>query len=86
MLLGVLVCPKILLSAAQEGPQEASSHCRGLRASLWAAVLEPVVLKAVVSTFLERQLDHMTDGDFGSLLVTALLLPTDTFSANSKCL
>lgn len=53
MVLGV--CPKTLLSAAQEGPQEAPSYCRGLRASLWAVVLEPVVLKALVSTFLERQ-------------------------------
>lgn len=31
-------------------------------------------------------LDHMTDGDFGSLPVTALLLPTDTFSDNSVSL
>lgn len=54
VLLGFSVRPKTLLSAAQEGPQEAPSYCRGLRASLWAAVLEPVVLKALVSTFLER--------------------------------
>lgn len=63
----------------EEGPQAAPSFGRGLRASLWAVVLEPVALKALVSTFLE------TDGSHDRCsVISHYYLPVDISSGHSN--